>query len=238
MFPVPSSQPLSFPKIADYWSREMNPSASSDELFLALLEAWWRGELIANGPERRDILKAIHVSKPPFVAFGHPEAPEPHIFESTDSTVEVQYLVPLPNLQPETWDDDNCVLAYRAIAEVWKSRPDIFELIYVSVRALELTEKEFAKWVAVRKWARPIFWAADESLVKSTPPPRSLTQAQAAALAQEYSEFERSEGQLPTQLGFGGYLKSYGVRGNRDKLRLAFKTLNGPAKRGRPANQK
>lgn len=215
----------------------MKPSASSDELFLALLEAWWRGELIANGPERRDILKAIYVSKPPFVAFGHPEAPEPHIFESTDGTVEVQYLVPLPNLQPETWDDDNCVLAYRAVAEVWKSRPDIFGLIYVSVRALELTEKEFAKWVAARKWARPSFWAVSEGLGTSSPLPKSLSEGQIVALAQEYSQSEKDQGQTPTLIGFDGYLKHRGVRGNRENLRTAFRKLNGPAKRGRPTGR-
>jgi hypothetical protein len=238
MFPIPSNQPLSFAKIANYWPRQISFPTTPDEALNELTRAWWRGEFIANGAERRNVLEAIYKSEPPFVAFGLPQSPDPHISVSPNGTVEVQFLVPLPNSEPKTWDDDNCLVAYRAVADAWESRPDIFELLVPVVRSLELTEEEFTKWLTARKWPRPTFWDVSEGLGKSSSLPKSLSEQQAVGLAQEYSQSAKNEGQTPTLLGFERcFLKGRGVRGNREKLRAAFRKLNGPAKRGRPTKQ-
>ena len=44
MFPI-GKEALSFREISDYWSREINPPARSEELFRTLETAWWLGEL-------------------------------------------------------------------------------------------------------------------------------------------------------------------------------------------------
>jgi hypothetical protein len=233
VFPIPSNQPLSFGKIADFWAREISPRVGPDELLHELTKAWWRGELIANGAERRNVLEAIFKSQPPFVAFGFPESPNLHIRELPSGNVEVQFLVLLPNPQPKTWDDNNCLGAYRAVADAWEIKPDIFELSIPVVRSLETTEEEFSKWVIERKWPRPTFWAVSEKIGHSSPLPKSLSEGQTVALAQEYFNSAKNEKRTPTLLGFEEYLKQRGVRGNRENLRTAFRKLNGPAVRGR-----
>ena len=47
MFPIPSRRKLSFIEIAKYWSGEITPSVSPQELRITLSKAWWRGELVA-----------------------------------------------------------------------------------------------------------------------------------------------------------------------------------------------
>ena len=44
MFPI-AKPALSFGEISDYWSREISPPASSNELLNILVSAWWLGEL-------------------------------------------------------------------------------------------------------------------------------------------------------------------------------------------------
>src|SRR5580704_2332311 len=63
MFPI-TEHKLTFFQIADYWSREIQPSASRDEL-LALLEgAWWLGEIAHNYPLTRfELLKNMFRSR-------------------------------------------------------------------------------------------------------------------------------------------------------------------------------
>src|SRR5262245_65514212 len=57
MFPIAEST-LSFGEIADYWSREISPPASWDEILRTLESAWWLGELRGNsGPTRFQRLK-------------------------------------------------------------------------------------------------------------------------------------------------------------------------------------
>ena len=239
MFPISSNQPLSFEKVADYWTREISFPVTSEEALHELTKAWWRGELVANGAKRCDVLRAIFCAlRSDFLAFGYPESPDPSMNELPNRTVEVRFVVPLPNSQLKTWDDNNCLAAYRAVADVWEKWPHVFELSFPVMRALKLSEEEFTKWLIARKWPRPTFWAVSEALSKSSPPPKSLSEGQMMTLAQEYSDFARAAGQRPTQLGFDEYLKGREVRGNREKLRKAFIALNGRGSRGRPARQK
>jgi hypothetical protein len=62
MFPIAEST-LSFGEIADYWSREIHPPASWDEILRTLESAWWLGELRGNsGPTRLQRLKNMFTS--------------------------------------------------------------------------------------------------------------------------------------------------------------------------------
>lgn len=47
MFPIGETT-LSFEEISNYWSREITPPASSNELLDLLVSAWWRGEIRGN----------------------------------------------------------------------------------------------------------------------------------------------------------------------------------------------
>jgi hypothetical protein len=73
MFPIPSEQKLSYVAIANYWSREIRPSASPEELRDVLAKAWWRGELIAaNGSSRLSVLREYYLRSADFTALAIP----------------------------------------------------------------------------------------------------------------------------------------------------------------------
>ena len=54
---------LSFLEISDYWSREISPPASSNELLDTLVSAWWLGELRGDSVRSRlELLKTMFTS--------------------------------------------------------------------------------------------------------------------------------------------------------------------------------
>jgi hypothetical protein len=162
MFPIPSGQTLSFIDIADYWSREIKPSASQHELRSTISKAWWRGELVAaNGPNRVQLLRALYLKCAECIAFSIPGAPEPPCSRVLDDgRVEVYLLprIPLPNAQPDTWIDANCAEAFNAIAEAWDEK--VFSLLAIEVPFIVLTRSEFIQWIDKCRYKRPTFWGS------------------------------------------------------------------------------
>jgi len=62
MFPIAEAT-LSLHDIAEYWSREIHPPASWQEVFQTLESAWWLGELLGNsGRTRLQLLKNMFTS--------------------------------------------------------------------------------------------------------------------------------------------------------------------------------
>jgi hypothetical protein len=227
VFPVPSSQPLSFPEVADYWSREMKPPASRDELFELLVKAWWRGDLVASGAQRVDVVKAIHKFPPSWVTF---EANQ-EIKELPDGIVEVRRFVPLPKSKPDSWMDDDCTVAFQVIAEIWDSSD--FKLLVPVVWGLKLREAEYTRWVESCGYHRGTFWASAEERENSTPANR-ISRASLTALAREYYESLQKDGKNPTQNGFVEWLNAKDVHGSRSLVRSAYKEIAGPLRRGKP----
>ena len=170
MFPIPPERKLSFAEIANYWSREIEPSASPQELRDAISRAWWRGELIAtNGLSRLSVLRAYYSRSAPFIAFVIPDAEEPPQWSpADDGAIEFSrpLRVPLPNANSSTWTDDNCAPAFEAIAEQWQetvispSGPLFLDVV--------LTSREFLQWIDKSRYHRPTFWS--NALEKDFPP--------------------------------------------------------------------
>jgi hypothetical protein len=75
-----------------------------------------------------------------------------------DGTVVVSFSVrvPIPNNDPESWSDANCVQAFEAIAEQWDE--ELFPFVASTVAGNTLTSSTFMKWVKNRKFAPPRFW--------------------------------------------------------------------------------
>jgi hypothetical protein len=66
MFPI-SDDTMSFSNIADYWSREIKPSASVLELLKELERAWWRGEIVGEtGLTRLNLIRYLFKSTDDF----------------------------------------------------------------------------------------------------------------------------------------------------------------------------
>jgi hypothetical protein len=226
MFPVPSNQRLSFSKIADYWSRGMNPPTNRDELFDFLVKAWWRGEFVASGAKRVDVLKAIHKVPPSWITFERDQ----QIRELPDGIVEVRLFVPIPKANPESWTDEDCMEAFHVMAEIWDSSD--FQLFIPIVWGLELTEAEFTRWVGSYDYSRGAFWARGES-AEGTPVANKISRSKLAELAREYYESIPEEPQR-SQSGFEHWLEAKGIRGPRGYVRGAYKQVAGPLRAGRP----
>jgi hypothetical protein len=159
MFPIPSERKLSFVEIANYWSREIEPSASPQELRDVLSKAWWRGQLVAaNGSNRLSILREYYLRSANFIAFVIPGMEEPEQWRSGNDG-EVEFVrplrVPLPNADSDTWTDVNCAAAFEAIAEQWKEAM-ISPTVFLDV---VLTSGEFFQWIELSGYIPPTFWS-------------------------------------------------------------------------------
>jgi hypothetical protein len=250
MFPIPSGQTLSFIDIADYWSREIKPSASQHELRSTISKAWWRGELVAaNGPNRVQLLRALYLKCAECIAFSIPGAPEPPCSRVLDDgRVEVYLLprIPLPNAQPDTWIDANCAEAFNAIAEAWDEK--VFSLLAIEVPFIVLTRSEFIQWTEKFGYTPPTFWGktpepadatADQKtladgIVPSATRSKRLRRRRAEEFVREYCKKTEMSGGMPSQDGARKAALDVGYKGARGAIDEAFRKVKGPPKPGRP----
>jgi hypothetical protein len=163
MFPIPSERKLSLVQIADYWSGEISPPASAQELRDTISKAWWSGELIAeNSPKRLSVLRHYYSRSAKFIAFIIPNTEEPPQWVADDDGVMefVQPLrVPVPNANPDTWTVANCESAFDAIANQWNEAlisPSESAPIFLDI---VLTSSEFFEWINTIGYERPTFWS-------------------------------------------------------------------------------
>jgi hypothetical protein len=224
MFPIPSEQRLTLAKIAKYWAGYITPRVDPRELLDILVKAWWQNDLIATGASRVDILRSLYLYEHDYglVRFISPEFPQGqrNVQSSWDYTgKEVpQPQVPLPNASLQTWTEENCILAFEAIARWWDGRM----FLLPKVGALETTQAEFARWVGSQGFKRPNFWAS--STQREQPSSRRrIPKAKAEGLAQDYIRRAKQERRAPTQKEFVEEIHDAGWRGNRDVVRRAYK---------------
>jgi hypothetical protein len=200
MFPIPSGRKLSLIEIARYWSREIRPSASPEELRLALGTAWWRGELVtANSPSRLNLLRTLYLRCADYIASVIPDMPEPpttRLLDDGDVEVFRRVKILLPNGDPDTWTEASCVEAFEVIAEKWDEK--FFSLIAPVVSGIVLSRSDFIRWTEKYRYRRPTFWgdtsekeseqrpSSTATRSKRTKPVQYQIQKAVEALAKEY----------------------------------------------------
>jgi hypothetical protein len=165
MFPI-SKETLSFREISDYWSREIKPPASPTELLNLLINAWWRGEIVGDGPPRvqflSKIFRSMSKSDYPSIVFtsGHEAGPSQfHMLPDGGAVVDIRPRIRVPSSTTDAWDEAACDPAFRSLGEIeWvESR---FELLF-HFGWFNLSRDEFMKWVTDRRYLMPTFWAGD-----------------------------------------------------------------------------
>jgi hypothetical protein len=227
VYPIPAKQRLSLWDIADHWSREIRPRREPWEVRDDLVKAWWRGELTAaNGPSRPEMLRLLYKSYQDRIAFSAPGLGEPVSSKVlSDGTVVVFrcWSVPLPNYQPEAWDDTNCAEAFEAVEKAWSC--ERFEIVAISVCFSELTVAEFMSWIDETPYPTPTFWQIAPKKDGVNERNKPVTKTSAAGLAQAYVESEKAAGRQPKQMGLHKYALDQGFRGGRDFLNKAFKEI-------------
>jgi hypothetical protein len=240
LYPIPAEQKLFLYEIADHWSREIKPRRERWEVLDGLVKAWWRGELkAANGPSRPEMLRLLYENYQDQIAFVVPGFEEPTKWEVLpDGGVEVFRLwsVPLPNTQPESWDDTNCAEAFEAVAEAWDC--ERFQILSMSVHWVQLTVAELLNWIADTPYPTPTFWEIEAETDGVNERPKPVTEKSAVRLVQTYIDDAKTAGRHPTQAELEKYISKQGCRGGRDQVRKAFKKIMAGAdyevKRGRP----
>jgi hypothetical protein len=159
MFPIRESS-LQFFKIADYWSREIVPKASPEELQNVIEVAWWRGDIVGTKSQGRLALLRGLIRTNIIFPLGNRFTP-PEVEELEDGTVcvDIRPRVPLPSSDQASWIDEDCVQAFKIIADSWRciQKDDNFALVAPVMRNMEISRREFQKWVQTR-YPRPSFW--------------------------------------------------------------------------------
>ncbi len=175
MFPL-SAEKLSFLEIAKYWSREIQPSASWDELLASLEKAWWKGEIVGISPTTRlKCLAAVYEKwnrqELADIVFVTPDDPgRPVKTELEDGCVNYDFSqkrISVPT-KIEDWTEDSCAAAFSALAEAplteSKAPSDRYFPIFSPIlSAIELTSEEFFRWVEMHNFDVPKFWRRTSS---------------------------------------------------------------------------
>jgi hypothetical protein len=166
MFPV-SDPSLTFGEISDYWSREIRPSASKEELLNALECAWWLGEIhgTPGNPDfsRLNLLKKIFHWLRDKDDLGiefvfEEDRAKPRFKMQTDGSaiIDRRHPVYLPSPNPDDWNEDLCKDAFRALAET--SSTNSYPELVAIFRLIKLSYPDFFGWIAKRGYAKPGFW--------------------------------------------------------------------------------
>jgi hypothetical protein len=175
MLPLTADK-LSFREIAKFWSREIHPHASRDELVDTLEAAWWRGEVVGTAATTRlQLLRSMFAQRasPSFegIVFVTPDdAGRSAVTERANGEVWVD-VAPRITVPRETdqWTEESCAGAFEALAK--SPSREHFPALSVSLHFIELTREEFFRWVKRRGFYVPTFWrdqAAPESLNDGT----------------------------------------------------------------------
>ena len=159
MFPI-SDDTLPFHKIADYWSREIQPPASQAELVDKLEAAWWRGEItgISAFTRLEFLRRAWQRSSLDEVVFITPDDSGP----STETPladggvlVDLRPRIAVPS-EIGIWTDDSCATAFEVLAK--SPSREHFPVLQVSLHFIELSSEEFFGWIEKCKFDVPKFW--------------------------------------------------------------------------------
>jgi hypothetical protein len=164
MFPI-AKPVLSFLEISDYWSREIRPPASPNELLSMLVSAWWLGEF--RGDFRHSPLQLLKIMYTStfrdglgivFIVGGGEGPPEIKLPDGS-SIVDVRPQIRVPSSNTETWDEAACTDAFHALAEATEeSSIDRYREFAVLLPSIKLTYEEFNIWHRSRGYSPQTFW--------------------------------------------------------------------------------
>jgi len=163
MYPITKAT-LPFLEIANHWSREIEPRATSSELLKGLEGAWWLGEIRGNSAlsrleQLRCMFRSMHDQNGLGIIFVvGKEVYEPPVTDLPDGGVEVtlRHPVPVPSRDMDDWDEDSCQDAFHALAET--SSSETYPVMTPGLAFIELTYEEFTRWLIKRGYPKPDFW--------------------------------------------------------------------------------
>jgi len=165
MFPI-GKYKLSLHEISDYWSREIQPPASGNELYRLLESAWWVGEIRGDSAiSRLQLLKKMFTAMRERDDLGivfivrQDAGPPPveKLLPDGSLLVDIRHEIRVPSSETNDWDESACKDAFHTLAQTlsFESYPEIAPgLAYI-----ELSYDEFVRWLQNRGYSVPQFWA-------------------------------------------------------------------------------
>jgi hypothetical protein len=164
MFPL-SAEQLPFLEIAKFWSRDIKPHASYEELLALLESAWWKGELKGNSALNRlqylrkmfETRREPHLQSVVFVTPNDVGAPTEIPLPDGGMVVRPKILVPG---ETDDWTEDSCSDAFEALAQL--PSQEYFPQLSYGICFIDLTYDEFFGWVQTRNFEIPKFWKKQE----------------------------------------------------------------------------
>src|SRR5262249_2341225 len=164
VFPIAKAA-LSLLEISDYWSREIRPSASPNELLSILVSAWWLGELRGDSKHSPlQLLKIMYTSRfrddlgIVFIV-GDGAGPLPVELPDDSLKLDLRPQIHVPSSDTESWDEAACRDAFHALAEVTERKSiKSYREFAVMLPSIGLTCEEFNTWCRKRGYPKPKFW--------------------------------------------------------------------------------
>lgn len=160
---------LSFLEISDYWSREISPPASSNEVLDTLVSAWWLEELRGDFVHSRlEYLKTMFTSKHRddrrmvFIVgddAGLPAVELPGRFLKVDLRPTIR----LPSSNIETWDEVACRNVFHDLAQI--SSIQSYPGFVIGLSCIKLTYEEFDTWRTNHGFSPTKFWRRRDQVV-------------------------------------------------------------------------
>jgi hypothetical protein len=162
MFPL-SAEKLPFLEIADFWSREIKPPASYNELLAILESAWWKGELKGNSALNRlqFLRKMFEIRREPdmqsvvFVTPNDAGPPKETPLAGGEFVVDVRPRIIVPG-ETDDWTEDSCKDAFEELSRL--PSQEYFHPLSYGICFIDLTPEEFFGWVMKRGFEVPNFW--------------------------------------------------------------------------------
>ena len=178
MFPIAEST-LSFGEIADYWSREIRPSASSNELLSCLVSAFWlrevRGDSVYSPLQLLEMMLTSKYRDDLGIVFIVGDDAGPPLVDLPDGSqvIDVRPQIRVPSSNVESWDEAARRDALHALAEITviasidsdKASIDSYKEFAVFLPYTKLTHEEFNAWRTKRGFSIPTFWKPRDQLV-------------------------------------------------------------------------
>jgi len=162
MSPIAKST-RSFGDIAEYWSREIYPRASWDEILRELESAWWLGELRgSSGPTRlqrlRNMFTSMRHRDDLGIVFIVGDCAGPQSVELPDGSliVDLRHQIRVPSGNTESWDEAACRDAFHALAKTCSK--ESYPELTVGFTLTELSYEEFSTWCTKGGFFIPTFW--------------------------------------------------------------------------------
>jgi hypothetical protein len=239
MFPIPADRALLIRQIADYWSREIHPRASAEELCQEMLQGFWRGELRSISTTRLTQLQWLYESGPTDRIVLSPVDNEGFPMSLTNEDLrDIPVHISVPNDSPDSWTEEDCSPTFRFLSEFWGE--STFPGGTAVLASISVTADQFFAWVDSRKFDRPTFWTPPRSVNAPSDDRHPVNEATARKLFQDYKTYCDSKASKPSQQEFEKFVLQKGFSGGREHLRKIFKEKQQAAgkevKRGRPPN--